>query len=109
METSSICGLKMKSVPPPHECVVDSFASELKQGERAHAAGLVLVVGWSWGSDPSTMYESMAADMRKIDPVSLHVYEAQYLHCTIATLSRQVMYVKRLHVTSLFQFKFDIA
>lgn len=77
---------------PPHDFVVDSFASALKKGERAQAAGLVLVVGWSWGSDLFTMYESMAGEMRKIDPASLHVYEAQYLHCTVATLSRQVMY-----------------
>ncbi|CAM9974005.1 unnamed protein product [Sphacelaria rigidula] len=71
----------------PHEYLIDPFASTLKKGERPPSAGLVLVVGWSWGTDVD-MYETMAAEMRTIDPASLHVYEAKHLHCTIATLSR---------------------
>lgn len=74
----------------PHEFVIDSFASALKKGERPDCAGLVLIVGWSWGNALSTMYDAMAGDMRQIDPACLHVYDAQYLHCTVATLSRHV-------------------
>lgn len=71
-----------------HAFNVDPVASKLKAGERPACGGLVLVVGWSWGSDSSTCYGRLAADMAALDPDSLHVYDAQHLHCTVATLSR---------------------
>lgn len=71
-----------------HEFVVDPNASALKKGERPETAGLVVVVGWGWGLEPDTLYDSLAANMRALDPDSLHVYEGQHLHCTGATLSR---------------------
>lgn len=71
-----------------HEFDVNSVVSKLKTGERPDTGGLVLISGWGWGRDASTGYADFAADMAALDPNSLHVYDAQYLHCTVATLSR---------------------
>lgn len=70
------------------EVMVDPMASALNRGERPDSSGLVLVVAWSWGLDPSTLYRSLAEDIRSLDPENLLVYDATYLHCTVATLSR---------------------
>jgi len=71
-----------------HAFQVDPIASKLKEGNRSDCGGLVLVVGWGWGKDPSTRYEVLASDMAALGPNSLHVYDSQQLHCTVATLSR---------------------
>lgn len=71
-----------------HTFEVNSVVSKLKTGERPDTGGLVLISGWGWGRDASTGYADFAADMAALDPDSLHVYDARYLHCTVATLSR---------------------
>lgn len=67
---------------------VDPSASVLKEGKRPDCGGMVLVVGWGWGEDPSTRYEALASDIAALGTDSLHVYDSQHLHCTVATLSR---------------------
>lgn len=70
---------------------VDPVAFSLKEGERVDVEGLVLVVGWSWGSDTSTGYTMLARDISSLGSDTLLVYGKQHLHCTVATLSRRVM------------------
>lgn len=81
----------VKHPAPMAEFKVDSVASALKAGERPTCAGLVLVVGWSWGSDRSTGYDELASDIATLAPDALHVYGNQHLHSTVATLSRYCM------------------
>lgn len=66
---------------------VDTFASALKAGERPDCNGLVLVVGWSWGSQDKG-YQQLASEMRTLDASHTLVYDGEYTHCTCATLSR---------------------
>lgn len=67
---------------------VDTFASALKAGERPDCNGLVLVVGWSWGSQDEG-YQKLASEMSSLDDShSTLVYDGAYTHCTCATLSR---------------------
>lgn len=66
---------------------VDTFASALKAGERPDCNGLVLVVGWGWGSQDKG-YQQLASDVRSLDDSHTLVYEGEYTHCTCATLSR---------------------
>lgn len=73
-----------------HEFQVDPIAANLKDGDRPQCAGLVLVVGWGWGKDPATRYETLASEMASLDPDAQLVYHPQHLHCTVATLSRCV-------------------
>lgn len=73
------------------EIRIDPFASVLKRGERPDCSGLLLLVAWRWGADPSTKYEILANQMRSLDPGSLLVYDLECLHCTVATLSRRVL------------------
>ena len=70
---------------------VDPVALALNAGERPECVGLVLVVGWGWGSDISTGYEQLAKDIKALGTRSLLVYDKQHLHCTVATLSRRVI------------------
>lgn len=76
-----------------HELQVDPIASELKAGERSDCGGLVVVVAWGWGGDSSTGYGQLAAAISGVDPDALHVYDAQHLHCTVATLSRYAIQI----------------
>lgn len=66
---------------------VDTFATALKAGERPECNGLVLVVGWSWGSQDEG-YQRLASEMRSLDDSHTLVYDGEYTHCTCATLSR---------------------
>lgn len=77
-------------MPFVHEAIIDPIAAKLKRGEMPDTAGLVLVAAWGWGADSSSSYEALAKDMRALDPNTLHVYNGNYLHCTVATLSRCV-------------------
>lgn len=71
-----------------YEFKVNPVVSKLKAGERPDSRGLVLISGWGWGCDASSGYADFAADLAALDADSLHVYDAQHLHCTVATLSR---------------------
>lgn len=75
---------------------VDPIVSTLKAGRRPDCGGLVLVVGWSWGEDPSTHYEQLASSISALDPQAVHVYDPRHLHCTVATLSRSATPEKKL-------------
>lgn len=66
---------------------VDPFASALKAGERPDCNGLVLVVGWCWGSQDEG-YQRLAAELSSLDDSHTLVYAGEYTHCTCATLSR---------------------
>lgn len=66
---------------------VDTFASALKTGERPDCNGLVIVVGWRWGSQHEG-YQQLAAEMCSLDDSHTLVYDGEYTHCTCATLSR---------------------
>lgn len=70
---------------------VDPVAFALKEGEEIDIEGIVLVVGWGWGSDTSTGYKTLARDISSLGSDSLLVYEKQHLHCTVATLNRRVV------------------
>lgn len=69
----------------------DPVAFSLKEGEGVDVAGLVLVVGWGWGSNTSTGYTTLARDISSLGSDTLLVYGKQHLHCTVATLSRRVV------------------
>lgn len=73
----------------PVQIVVDPVASALKAGERPDCSGLVLVAGWSWGKGDGN-YQRLASEMASLDGEANHMYDGEYTHCTLGTLSRYV-------------------